>query len=312
MNYTRQIKQHHYFYDENKYSLFGQDNACRFHWDIITLCNYNCEYCYSRANEPQWGKITSNNTINHTLEKLSTIQRDIEVVVLGGEPSKHPKYFYIIDELYKLPNLVGFGNISNGEYKDFDFIDKHIPYIDKFHFNITYHASQVKDIERFKQTILYIRQKEFKLNVNVMLAYDLTNVEEIILFCREHNIRYYFNIIFDHTSEAYAINDYVYKHKLIELNNKYGEIKELVYSNETESITQNDIDVYLNNLSNFKNWKCRNNNYQISVGDSKIYKFCNWKEVSIQELNTTDFYMDCPLMQCVCQGKLTSEKYKAS
>jgi organic radical activating enzyme len=307
--YNRQIKKHHHFYDENKYSLFGQDNACRFHWDIITICNYNCEYCYSRANESQWNKITSTKTIDEVIYNLSQITREIEVVVLGGEPSKHPKYFYILDKLYNLPNLVGFGNISNGDYKDNSFIDKHEKYKDKFHFNITYHSSQIKDIEKFKETIKYIRQNNFKLNVNVMLAYDFYGVEEIILFCREHNIRYYFNIIFDHTSEAYAITDKEYRQKLNDLNIKYGEIKELVYSGPDGEIFQNDIDVYLNDLSDFHNWNCRNNNYQISVEKSTFNKFCGWSEISIDELNKTDFFMKCPLKQCVCQGKLTSEKY---
>lgn len=316
MIYDRQIKEHHVgITDDSKkeYKLFGLDGTKRFHWDIITICNYHCEYCYSRAHAQQWNKITSQKQIDEVIYKLKQINFPLELIVLGGEPTKHPKYFYVMDEIYNLGDKLSvMGNITNGTFKDYKtFIDKHSKYKDKFHWNVTFHPSEIKDFNHFKDVISYIKNSGFKINVNVMLS-DVKfkdSTEDILDFCSINNFRYYFNVVFDHSGVSYRNYNKDYADWLKDLSEKYGGIKELVYFKDDEVIGKfNDIDVYLNGFSDFYGWKCKNNNFQIPVADSRLTKFCSWEVMTIDEINNEDDYMICPLKQCVCQGKLTNEK----
>ena len=316
MTYDIQIKDHFTGHNtDNKYRLFGIDGTKRFHWDIITMCNYHCEYCYSRANERMWNKLTTVVQIDEVISKLKRAEHPLEVIVLGGEPSLHPKYFYVMDEVYNIGDqLLVMGNITNGSFKNYKvFVDKHLRYKDKFHWNVTFHPSQVEDLSHFKDVILYIKDSGFKINVNVMLSdtEHKESTESMLDFCVEHELRFYFNVVFDHLGETYRNYDKGYAGWMRTLTDKYGEIKELVYFNEGEEVGRyNDIDVYLNGCSDFKGWKCKNNNFQIDVGGSVISKFCDWQVMTIEEINNEDDYMICPLSQCLCQGKLTNEKLK--
>lgn len=299
---------------KKEYKLFGLDGTKRFHWDILTICNYHCTYCYSRALEHQWNKLTGKKQIDEVIAKLKKINFPLEMVILGGEPTLHPNYFYVMDELYALGDqMLVLGNITNGSFKNpEEFIDKHDKYADKFHWNMTFHPSQIQDFDRFKQTVKYIISKGQKINVNIMLA-DTNHIEEtesMLDFCTEYKVRYYFNVIFDHGGVTYANYEKDYADWLRSLSEKYGGIKELVYFNEDGTVIgkYNDIDVYLNNYSDFKGWKCKNNNYQIGVASTEFSKFCSWKVMTVDEINEEDEYMICPLAQCVCQGKLTNEK----
>ena len=159
--------------------------------------------------------------------------------------------------------------------------------------------------------LLYIKDSGFKVNINVMLS-DTEHKEETELmldFCVEYGFRYYFNVVFDHDGVSYRNYSTDYAEWLRGLSETYGKIKELVYLKEGMVVGEyNDIDVYLNNCSNFKGWKCKNNNFQIGVDGSDIIKFCNWKSMTIDDINDEDDYMICPLSQCLCQGKLTNDK----
>lgn len=318
LNYDRQIKEHHVgITDESKkeYKLFGLDDTKRFHWDIITICNYNCSYCYSRAETQQWNKITNKQQIDDVFEKLDQINHPLEVIILGGEPTIHPNYFYIFDRLLDMGDkLQVMGNITNGSFKnkdDKEFILQHNKYKEKFHWNMTFHPSEITDVQKFKDNILFIVEQGQRININVMLVdvqyKDIT--EDMLDFLTENKIRYYFNVIFDHKGTVYANYNKDYSDWLKSLTEKYGGIKELVYFKDDVVIGKyNDIDVYLNNYSDFMGWKCKNNNYQIGVGGSEFAKFCSYERVTVDQINNEDQFMICPLAQCLCQGKLTSEK----
>lgn len=313
MNYNKQIKNH--YSGHRDYKLFGLDCTKRFHWDIITLCNYKCEYCYARAETYKWGKITNKNIIDEVLRKLSLVNGDIEMIILGGEPTLHPNYFYIFDRLFDMGDKVRvMGNITNGSFKNPEVvISKHLKYINNFHWNVTFHPSQIKDFDEFKRVVSIIKDYGFKININIMFDNPVYKevTDDMLQFCIDGGFRFYFNVVFDHDSVTYIHYDEEYKDWLRETTLKYGLVKELEYYNDGVMVGKyDDIDVYLNGLSDFKGWKCRNNNYQISVSSSDIHRFCSWDSLTIDELNNIDDYMVCPLQQCTCQGKLTNEKIK--
>jgi len=283
---NRQIK----ISTSKKFDLYKNKNAVRFHWDIITHCNYKCSYCYARAIDGNWLKITNKQTIEKILLKISKINEQTEIVLLGGEPSKHPKYFWILENIYNIKNNIYFGIISNGSYKNYkEFIDRHLPYINKFNFNITFHPDQA-NIEEFKQTIKYIQDSGFMLNVNIMLTTpnDDKSIRIIIKFCIDNNINFFYNILFDKddTTIVYdSTNEY--KKWISDINKKFNSSKELKFFKNDDEYIMNDIEVSLSNNNIFKNWTCYNNNYEIPVNQDKFYRMCVDEEYSVDDINSS-------------------------
>ena len=135
----------------------------------------------------------------------------------------------------------------------------------------------------------------------------------MIDFCIENQINYHYNVLFNHHGKLEYLNySQSYKNLLEFLNTKYKNYcKELKYTDINGNVFYtDDIGAYLNNLSIFKNWKCKNNNYDIGVNSDKIKKFCYWEETTIDEINNSECWMKCPLDMCLCQGKLTAIKIK--
>lgn len=300
---------------DDRFKMFLSTDVARFHWDIIMVCNQKCSYCYARQFD-EWGNLNNLKMINSVLNKLKQIKKPIEVVLLGGEPTLSPYYKYICEEIYKLPNLNLFGCISNNKSDKFDdLLIFHSKFKNKFNWNITYHPADVDDINKFKSRLKIIRENNFILNVNIMLVSEKYKNEiiDMIDFCIENKINYYYNVLFNHHGKLEYLNySQSYKNLLEFLNSKYKNYcKELKYTDINGNVFYtDDIGAYLNNLSIFKNWKCKNNNYDIGVNSDKIKKFCYWEEISVDEINNSECWMKCPLDMCLCQGKLTAIKLK--
>lgn len=302
---------------EPRYMMFGADDTIRIHWDIIMICNQHCSYCYARELKDKWNNLNNIKNINDVLSKLKQIEKPLEVALLGGEPTLSPYYEYILKELYKLEKLRVFGVISNNNLSDEKFnkiLNLHKSLGDKFNWNITYHPTEVKDIDKFKSRLKQIKQQNLILNVNIMLtsAKEKDLILDMIDFCVLNNISYYFNVIFNHNATDYMNTNNDYKEFLQELDLKYPDRpkEQKFYRKDGSFIEIDDVISYLSNLSELKDWQCHNNNFDIPVNSSEIHHFCNWNSVTIDQINNNDCWMKCPNKLCLCQGKLTTWKYK--
>jgi MoaA/NifB/PqqE/SkfB family radical SAM enzyme len=307
MEYNKQIRR----VGEVNYKQFGYSETQRFHWDILYICNYHCKYCYARAEKDEWNKISLKPVINEVINKLDNIKKPLEIILLGGEPSLHPQYFEILERLWNFGDkLWVLGCITNGSFKNpEEFVKKHLKYKDKFHFNVTFHPTEVSPDEIIK-ILTIINNYGFKLNVNTMLVHEQYNDEivKVLQFCRDNNIKSYFNVLFSTTEVDYYNKTQSYKEWLMKINDEFGDVKELIYINNDKEQPMNDIDVYVNDCANFEGWKCKNTNFQIAVDSTDFQRFCTWETLSVDEINNNDDYITCPLSQCMCQGKLTDEK----
>ena len=282
-------------------------NIKHIHWDIITMCNYKCTYCYSRENDYQWNKISSNSQIENIINKFQNTSSKLEVILLGGEPTMHPKYFNIIDRLFNINNIEYMCIISNGNYKNpEEFILKHLHYISKFHFYITFHAAQIQDIKKFKKLLLLLKYYNFQFEVSILLYDGFRNeILDIVEFCSVNNIYYYSSMLFDHDKYKSITDDF--KDWIINLNKIFPASREIIINNDkNEEIIYNDIECYLNSIDNFKGFKCVQNTYYIPVNSESIIQFCSEKE--IYDLDILNEEIICPLNKCLCPGKITDSK----
>jgi MoaA/NifB/PqqE/SkfB family radical SAM enzyme len=316
LKYNKQTK----IPSKKNFRLFRNKDAIRFHWDIITHCNFDCSYCYARAEEGNWFKISSTDIIENTIEKMKKIDKPLEIILLGGEPTLHPKYFDILDNVWNLHKSgkdLEFGIISNGfskPYFDDNFLKKHLKYKEKFSFSITYHPSQhSKETQNIlKENILKIN-KDFLLNINVILdTYKNDDkIRDLLDFLVKNNIGFYYNIPFEtiNNKVQHFDNSEEYLKWLEMININYKSQKELSYNGDLF----NDIDVVLNNLQNFEGWSCKNNNFEIKTGSSDFIRMCSngSKKYSVSEINNLSD-MICELNKCLCQGLLSNEKIRTT
>lgn len=302
---------------EKSMGFYGNSKTFRLHWDINTYCDKDCFYCYARA-QLVWNKMSTKETIDNILDQLSRIDKPLEVVLLGGEPSLHPLYFYILDQLQQLKNISAMAVLSNaGKKVNQSWIDKHDAY-HNFWFNYTFHSSETPDIQSgFIDKIVYTRQKTENVVVNIMMTgpkWD-SEISEVISACEKNKITMRANVLFKpKTCDGYMIDSEKYKQWIQRYADRFEKYlyfsksvlernKVDVQSASSADDVFNDIDVYLLGINKFKGWKCLNNNYAVEgSNNTEITRMCDKQQ--------TEEYMVCPLDSCVCQGLLTNEKYK--
>ena len=301
---------------EKSRGVYGSSSSFRLHWDINTYCDKDCFYCYARA-QLVWNKMSTKTTLDNIIQQLSEIKRPLDVVLLGGEPSLHPLYFYVLDQLEQLDNLQSSAVLSNGGRKvNPEWVDKHSGY-KNFWFNYTFHAADTDDIHGgFLDKAIYTRSKTDNVIVNVMMLgpkWD-DQIDEVVRVCRDRDITMRANVLFKpKTCDGYMIESDKYREwisgyadrfdRYLYFSEKVLERNKIdIQSAESADGTFNDVEVYLNGLNKFKGWKCLNNNYAIEgSNNTKITRMCDPSQ--------TGEYMVCSLERCVCQGLLTNEKY---
>jgi hypothetical protein len=300
---------------------YGLSHSFRLHWDINTICDKNCFYCYARQ-QLKWNELSSKITLDKILEQLKLINKPLEVILLGGEPSMHPLYFYVLRELDKIENLKCSAVLSNcGKMVNYKWIDRHAQF-KKFWFNFSFHPSETDDIDEYNKKILYAKKQGYNVLVHILLvghAWD-DKISKVVNFCIDNGINMKPNVLYApkdssdylNTSDKYKkwiatysdkFEKYIYFSKKALQRNVTGHQVLTDYVKDEDYVVLNDIDVYLNNLNQFKGWKCLQNNYVVEgANNGKIQRMCD---------NTqTGEYMICNLDKCMCQGLLSNEKFK--
>lgn len=281
------------------------------HWDIITMCQLNCSYCYARKGYgDQWGKLVNKDTINVVLEALSRSHLNYNLSVVGGEPTLSPYFNYIIEQVDRITkntdsNLL---IISNGE-KDITTY----PLYDSLHYLWTYHVSESPNEEIFFKNIHHMLSNGIQSKVNIMLHPNKKYWDKLISIfnkCeRIEGLKIHPHFIYGntfHKLRAYK-DDFWEFFKFLE---EYP--KELWYGNSKH----NDYTIFKNNLTNFKGWECWNNNIEI-LASGTVHPFCRDEEV-INLKDYPNYFKDitkinpmiCPFTNCNCDGLLKQRKTK--
>jgi len=304
------------FVKQERIVSFKNKNFKRFNWDIITHCNYKCSYCYARANEEDWLKISRNNIITEVIEKMKLITHPIDMILLGGEPTLHPQYFEILDRLDNIENMKSIRILSNGNYGSFEkmkiFVDKHKHLKTPFSFLLTYHVDEVKDENEFFKTINYIKDKYY-LEVNIL--FDDANIDKNLKLMRKiYNMDIIVrpSLIFE--DDTYKIIPEpqlsIFKNKISKMLKDFEIKNELKFIKEDKTFElHNDFSLYLKDFIGFKGWKCWMSEFFIQIGASDIREFCSERIVDIDYINNNK-YIVCQLDNCICPGKISLKKEK--
>lgn len=148
---------------------------------LTNRCNLKCSYCWTNFDENREYQEMSAETwksIKYTLQKYSS-QRDIHILIEGGEPTLHKDLKKICYELSSYPLMV----ISNGINQE-NILD--LPTFVKI--RLSYHKGY--NYNRFINFILQLKKTHY---VEVVCPIDVSILQDCINlmnFCNEHNIIY--------------------------------------------------------------------------------------------------------------------------
>lgn len=290
------------------------------HWDITTMCEYKCSYCYARKQyKNKWGVPAIWSKQQHVLNELSKSTLPIFLGLLGGEPTSHQRYFTLLDLIQEriLINKDSRLYITTNGAKDLNFYDKHKDVDGGIYMLWSLHPEYVDDdkFESFYNNVVLMYNKGYKTKINVMLHPNkkywnstkerYKRLDELgYSILHPHFIYGGFNEDVSYTSDFYDYFSFLENQR----------VKEFVFSTEKEDFIFSDYEIFSNNFNQFKGWKCWHNNFEIRsnclISDQCFNRQPH--EIPIDYFkNITEIQPRiCPHMYCSCDGLMKIYKEK--
>lgn len=284
------------------------------HWDVTTLCQYSCTYCYAKKQyKTKWGKPGNWEHHQYIVDELAKSSLPVFLGLLGGEPTLHQRYFELLEliqtKVLHHPDSRLYITTNGG--RSTEFFDKHKPGDGKTYMLWSLHPEYVSDedetFENFYNNIVLMHSKGYKTKINVMLHPGRKFWASTLRMYQKLN-ELDFAILHPHFIYGGFDKDVRYKKDFYEyfqcLENQRE--KEFVFSTAEKEYIMSDYEIFKNKLNQFKGWNCWQNNFEIR-NDGRISDQCF--DRSGKEL-TPDFFKNitevkpktCPHNYCSCDG----------
>ncbi len=290
------------------------------HWDITTMCEYKCSYCYAmKEYEGSWMRPGNWKKQQRVIDEISKSTLPVFLGLLGGEPTYHHKYFEMIQQIedkilskHKDSRLY----ITTNGAKSLNFFKNH-KYNNKIRFLWSFHPEYMDDkaVVNFIDNIQGICKLGFKSRVNIMLHpakkyWEMTKtlIYSLDILSKEYNIELHPHFIYSdpHTTVKYSKEFY----KEFDFIKNYTN-KEYLFFKDDEVTKYSDIEVFNQKINQFKGWNCWNNNYEINL-NCEVQQFCFEDRKPLVK----DYFKNiniikpikCPHNFCSCDGLLKIRK----
>lgn len=312
------------------------------HWDITTVCNYKCSYCYAmREYREQWNKEASKETIDSILRAINLSTLPVFLGLLGGEPTLSKHFIYILeylrdnfftrngdredngDRVYITSNL----SQNTKWFKEFYEASE---FSNKLFFLGSWHSREANP-DAFMNNINILLKKGYKVKINVMIDPDMLQwdkTKEVLLSLQKtqrtkeylENYPKGYGELIIHPHFVY-INEHQLYNYPIGVNEFFGSLikdssipKEFIRNGEF----YNDLEIFTQSIdgkpmNDFQGWRCHLNNFEVNLyGD--VNKFCVQEKDNLIE-NPLFFrviketkVIECPHKACTCDGLLKVRK----
>lgn len=309
------------------------------HWDVSTICQFKCSYCYAMAEygyqsaqEPgEWGKVDTWARQELVIKSIKRSTLPVFLGLLGGEPTIHPNYSELLRKCHEAVSVHDGGIVyvvSNG-VRGPEFWKKHPAYDDKFmgvlwSFHPEFHLRYGKDFYKMVESIKICMDMGKRARINIMLSpnkqywpiiHKFVDIVESLPGAELHP-----HWIYDKNPH----NLKVYDREFWEEFNRFENYPPwLVFEKANGDVTKlNDYKIYGQEAFKFKGWNCWQNDFNISyTGD--VHRSCTIGPKSNPNLRASlirdPFYFKniksidpviCPHSTCVCDGLLKCHKEK--
>jgi MoaA/NifB/PqqE/SkfB family radical SAM enzyme len=288
-------------------------------WDLTTMCQLRCSYCYARAGyegawmeHPPWERQVA------VVRALSRSSLPVFLGLLGGEPTIHPQYLRVLDMLRGAVterHEDGRVYVTTNGLRGTEFFRRHPAYDGLYMLWSLHpeHEERFQGYEGFFDSVRIMRDKGLKTKVNLMLhpsprywdvvhraADRLEGIEGIEV----------------HPHFLYVGDDF---HRLAPYDERFFEEFSrferypgyFVYEREDGARdVLNDHQVFSRGLTRFRGWDCHNNNHEVSVS-GHVQQLCF--DDGVVDLARDCGYFEriervvareCPHDRCNCDGLL--------
>lgn len=293
----------------------GAGTPMKINWELVSHCQYNCTYCYYKPYKSETDYLSLSKII---LKKLESIKEDISLTLLGGEPSLHPSFVFVVQELFNLPSVLSVAIVTNLA-KPLPLWLELIPFKEKVKLAISIHIEYPqKDLIEKLQGLMEHFKLDIVFNVHNNLDY-LPKMEELakrlVEFSNEKNITLSFMRLHGIDKDC---DDYLlYPEKIEEFLTKQNDL--LLKSNRFEkvNIKKGDqweaipkFEMVENKMNAFKGWSCELNAFIIHENGMVSQPCRNEKKhILLTEFKTKA--LTCPFRFCVCDDYWEFPKTKS-
>ena len=289
------------------------------HWDITTMCQYKCSYCYARRQYGEkWGTPGIWKNQLRVVDELSKSTLPIFIGLLGGEPTYHHKYFELIDLIVE--NVITDDRsrmyITTNGAKDSSFFERHRNADGKIFMLWSLHPEFTGDeeFENFYNNVVLMHGKGYRSKVNLMLhpneKYWAVTKERYERLAELDYLILHPHFVYDGHNNNVEYSDEFYEFYSFLENQR---VKEFVFSDGKDEFILSDYEIFTKGLNKFQGWKCWHNNFEINL-NGKITDQCFNNAIDIPK----DFFKDikkiepktCPHEFCSCDGLMKIYKEK--
>lgn len=282
-------------------------------WELVSHCQFNCSYCYYRPFKSSTDYGTLSKII---LKKLAGLETDAKIALLGGEPSLHPRFIEVIEELWRNTKIKEVAIVTNFKRKG-SVWEKLIPFKDKVKVVVSYHAEYA--IEDFFEKLDFLIGKiplDFVFVVHPQIKY-LEKMKKIAQ--RVQNQKYSamsLNFVPVHLDSG-SEKDYAFYPKEIlefmreqqELTRRRDNVETLLMRTEDKSVKVPKFQILSEELNRFKGWECRLGAFIIHE-DGMVSKACSNETKHILTTKFEHGKLICPFRVCECDDYWAFEKFK--
>lgn len=234
-----------------------------FEWFLVNWCNFKCSYCnaaemmvdtYSKQNSPSKYKLV--------LHRLGQLDTDFEMDLFGGEPTLHPEFLHIIQELSEMPSCKLI-EIKTNLSKPLHFLQQ-VFKSNKVRLAASYHAEYYN--QSFLDKCIALKDNDFYCHINLSdNPKDWPQILDLITKFDENGVRYDLNILLStpgyttsYTPEFYKL----FESRVANIADK--ETYRLEFSDgKVEKYPA--FRIYQNGLANFKGYNCKALLYEITA-----------------------------------------------
>ena len=218
-------------------------------WSITTMCNMKCSYCFSSYDNDNKQFHMNDRLVDVTLNKLKEASKkySIRLVILGGEPTLHPRLKEICESCLTFCRKVIV--VTNGTNVD---VVETLP--ENIYIDVSYHGQK---LSYFIPLVQRLQNKHFTQILCVLDKSCETDIINLHSWCEEHNFMFEAIPCVDNVTEISETYDDTFLDKVS---------TNILYQIPMFDGLQSNIDVYRKNKANIEEntfFYCKQSNIAI-------------------------------------------------
>lgn len=238
---------------------------------IIDVCNYNCAYCYNE--KPRTNKVLDLNRLYAFLEYLQKrTKKNIDIELIGGEPTLHPNLIDFCQKLCSLPktHCSIYSNFSSNTSLYIQLLELGVG------FTLSSHGQHEDFAAKLDEIPFHYYKKN---NINIRIMFEFNEYCNVKTLCEKLLIKYkdYFEPAIIQSNCSVYSSKYIDFYNCIDKEVRQKYVYTVVDANKKHKLLT--VNMAEQHFKNFKYWLCNAGlEYFYIHADGNIYSCINQYE----------------------------------